>query len=769
MKNLTTKLAQSIRILLTIFLLTASPIMVFAEDQAADSEDNIDTIIERNSTDEYETGESEDISDDAEQEDDDGNAPEEETSENNQEIDIDNTDQTNQEENEQESDEETDNTIEGTTEGSDGPPTEEEEITNPDISVEVIIADSSHKEKFDINLPYSCTINEITFEDYKAICALEELKNLENIDDYQTTYWESYNAYTLDSINDIANAVDWSSYWSIWYNQGWSNSIDSQSLEDGSELTFYFGGYFEAYPTLPSEKINTTIKIYDGNTLSEFEIEIDESCTIDQTTFEDYKAICALEELKNLENIDDYQTTYWESYNAYTLDSINDIANALDWSSYWSIWYNQDWANSIDSQSLENGSELTFYFGGYSETYPIYDQTDIDDEDENEDNDNEEETNIGSDTPSKKFDVNKAIQFILSKQLTNGQIGEVYETDWAFIALAGVNGFNTEKELARQYLKSNTNVGNVISSLARRSMALMSLGINPHNGTSENYISNLVGQLDKESINDMDLATLTFSGIALIKSGYTDEDKIIGEITQAIIYKQQTTGAFTETVGDYTGPALEYLNLIKQTNSIRSTKEKAIDYLRTTQQSDGGFGDLYTSGWNMNGLVASGMNPERIQHSTSSRSLSDYFANNQLEDGSLNDSHGGIWATTYVLVGIQHKSWGSLLYEFDKPTQEKEEVLIETSQILESFPVKETVESKDEKIGAGKILGKSSESNDIDVAEEQRKIPFEVEKEVDDINKEELGPIEKNHSGIFMVLFGLGTLGAGVFLKKMTI
>src|SRR3989338_8117325 len=70
-------------------------------------------------------------------------------------------------------------------------------------------------------VPATCTVQDSVgvshdFAGHKAICALQAAEDTGVITDFVVTDWGF--GFSLDSVNAIANAPDWSELWQLWVN-----------------------------------------------------------------------------------------------------------------------------------------------------------------------------------------------------------------------------------------------------------------------------------------------------------------------------------------------------------------------------------------------------------------------------------------------------------------------------------------------------------------------------------------------------------------------
>ncbi|MEK7567775.1 MAG: prenyltransferase/squalene oxidase repeat-containing protein [Patescibacteria group bacterium] len=265
------------------------------------------------------------------------------------------------------------------------------------------------------------------------------------------------------------------------------------------------------------------------------------------------------------------------------------------------------------------------------------------------------------------LDLNKAIQFLISNQKEDGSFGNLLYTDWAAIALASTNEENAKLKL-KNYFLNNLPIFSVFPDYERHAMAMMSLGINPYNGTSINYIREIGHRFDGAQMGDKSLVNDDiFAIFPLFKSGFGENDPFIKIIISFIISKQQMNGSWEGSV-DLTASAIQALSLTPSISGVNEAKTKARLFLKNTQQENGGWGNSFSTSWVMQAISALGEN--RTDWNFNGNDPGDYIFSLQAFDGGVDNTSTAIdsriWATSYAIVGAQGKTWGSIMQSFEK-------------------------------------------------------------------------------------------------------
>ncbi len=268
------------------------------------------------------------------------------------------------------------------------------------------------------------------------------------------------------------------------------------------------------------------------------------------------------------------------------------------------------------------------------------------------------------------IDTYKALQFLVAHQNTDGSFGPSLYTDWAAIAF-GSGPPSAAKDKITGYLKGATDTLTSVTDYERRAMALLSLNINPYDGTGTNYIQKIIDNFDGSQIGSLSLVNDDiFATLPLIKSGYSADDIIIQKIITFIISKQQANGSWEGSV-DLTAAAIQSLSLVPSIPSVGEAKTKARNYLMGRQQNDGGFGGggSFSTSWALQAIAA--LSESSSQWVVNNNTPDDYLYSLQEGDGGLEpmaaDINSRIWATAYAIPAAQGKPWAVILSSFIRP------------------------------------------------------------------------------------------------------
>ncbi|OIO20122.1 MAG: hypothetical protein COY69_02450 [Candidatus Magasanikbacteria bacterium CG_4_10_14_0_8_um_filter_32_14] len=134
-----------------------------------------------------------------------------------------------------------------------------------------------------------------------------------------------------------------------------------------------------SYATENTKSINLKI-INTDTTILDQQIYLPESCIVTNSnnttsTFSGFKAICALQQSLENNQIDSFKVTDWDW--GFSLDAINDIENTSDWSQSWILKNNNNDANvGIADLILEDNDTLTLIYDSWPQNIlDIYSST----------------------------------------------------------------------------------------------------------------------------------------------------------------------------------------------------------------------------------------------------------------------------------------------------------------------------------------------------------------------------------------------------------
>jgi hypothetical protein len=316
-----------------------------------------------------------------------------------------------------------------------------------------------------------------------------------------------------------------------------------------------------------------------------------------------------------------------------------------------------------------------------------------------------------------KFDLKKAIDFIISKQKENGSFGESLYTDWVAISLMSADDKYVETSSIIKIIK---HLGEFklqemsLTDAERHAMALMSLGLNPYNTNGENYIKKITESFDGKQFGDADQDNDDiFALIVLTNAGFSEKDKMIEDSIFFILSKQKQNGSWNESV-DMTGAAITALSNYKENINVSSALQKAKNFLKEKQKDDGGWGNVSSTSWAIGGILGLLEKPENwIKNENSPL---DYLGKNQDAGGGIKklseeeSDESKIWETSYAITALSLKTWNQIMQKFEK-IGEKEQIqkTIETKKDIQKEKVvekkiKENIEKKNTKTIEKEVL-----------------------------------------------------------------
>lgn len=269
-----------------------------------------------------------------------------------------------------------------------------------------------------------------------------------------------------------------------------------------------------------------------------------------------------------------------------------------------------------------------------------------------------------------RFDLQKAVEFLLGFQSENGSFSEQMYTDWAAIALkaaskAGNDAAKAGLEKVKNYLADKPlSKSASLTDNERRALALMAAGINPYTGTEVNYVQKIIDEFDGEQFGDAALENDDiFALLALVKAGYKADDEMIRSSVEFLLSRQKSSGAWIGV--DITAAAIQALQPLESIAGVSEAILRAEDYIKAQQASDGGFGNVYSLSWALQAL-GSGLSES-----------DEAMANEQQEDGGFREvsasDENRLWATAYAIPGALHRSWPSLMSSYKKFVPEQED------------------------------------------------------------------------------------------------
>lgn len=261
---------------------------------------------------------------------------------------------------------------------------------------------------------------------------------------------------------------------------------------------------------------------------------------------------------------------------------------------------------------------------------------------------------------SKSFSTESAFSFLKSQQKNDSSFGDALYTDWVAIAAKAGDDAYLKSSLAEYFKNNNFNLS-AITDYERHAMALMSLGINPYNGTTVDYIKKITNSFDGNQIGDKSLFNDDIFGlIVLQKAGYDENDEIINKTISFIISKQFSDGSWDSV--DMTSAGIMALDEFKNIDGVSDSIDKAENFLNQSQMPDGGFENSSSTSWAIQSLSLNSSNGAKVDDGIK------YLSDKQQDDGGLDgpDLNSRVWITAYAITAVLKLSWIDVLESFDR-------------------------------------------------------------------------------------------------------
>ena len=299
------------------------------------------------------------------------------------------------------------------------------------------------------------------------------------------------------------------------------------------------------------------------------------------------------------------------------------------------------------------------------------------------------------------FDSGKAFDFLASEQKANGSFGEDLYTDWTALAFAGTAEYEKEKSKIVKYISEETLINPSLTDYERRTMALMALHINPYNVNGENYIEKIASSFDGRQFGNIaEINDDIFALIVLQNAGYDKNDPLIINTLKLILKRQEENGSWDDNV-DMTSAGMESLAKFNENSDVQNALLKAKEYLKQNQKRDGGFGNVSSTSWAIQGILSLGEKPE--DWTKNGNTPLDYLAQNQDTDGGIKGGllENRIWQTAYAVTSLSKKTWNEIMQKFVAPSLESDRVqppLLATPSNPEITSMTKKIKKPEEKI-----------------------------------------------------------------------
>lgn len=275
----------------------------------------------------------------------------------------------------------------------------------------------------------------------------------------------------------------------------------------------------------------------------------------------------------------------------------------------------------------------------------------------------------GGSSSNDEVDIDDAIWYLISQQLSDGSLSSSLLTDWAAIAFASAPSSSAKSKL-RDYLRTASPALSNVTDYERHAMALQALNINPYTSSSRDYIAPITNAFDGTQIGDSTLDNDDiFAIFPLLHADYTTSDEIIKKVVAFIVARQKTDGSWDGSV-DVTAAAIQALDMVSSLPGTSDAIAKGEYYLRGKQQQNGGWENSFSTSWALQAIAALGQSASNW--TPGSDTPEEYLAQLQQSDGGIDSPNTSnsmrIWATSYAIPAAQNKTWDSLLSSFSKPT-----------------------------------------------------------------------------------------------------
>ena len=264
------------------------------------------------------------------------------------------------------------------------------------------------------------------------------------------------------------------------------------------------------------------------------------------------------------------------------------------------------------------------------------------------------------------FDVSAALAYLAGQQQSDGSFGSLFLSDWAALALASADEGPARAAL-RNYFLTTAPALESVTDYERHAMALLALGVNPYDGA--NYIQPIVDAFDGVQVGDASLDNDDiFALFPLLHAGYDTSDSLIQKTVASILSAQTETGSWDGSV-DMTAAAIQVLVLVDSLPEVSSALARAKEYLHTQQNSDGGFGNSFSTSWALQAIAT--FDESADDWTSGSLTPQDYLAGLQQNDGGIepvsSSTQTRVWATEYAIPASLGETWDAILQSFPRP------------------------------------------------------------------------------------------------------
>lgn len=265
-----------------------------------------------------------------------------------------------------------------------------------------------------------------------------------------------------------------------------------------------------------------------------------------------------------------------------------------------------------------------------------------------------------------------AITYLKGVQESNGSFvnSELY-SDWAAIAYAAADVSGNAKSSLLNYMRDTNKVSSLITDNERRAMALLALSENPYDFEGINYIAAIIEEFDGSQFGDGDLVNDDiFALIPLASAGFDESDETILKTIEFILSEQKANGSWENSV-DITAAAVQALSPFDSARGVSNALEQAESYIMNKQESDGGWGNVFSTSWALQAESALG-----ASWAKDGKNGLDYLGKIQADaknDGALlpetESRENIVWATSYTIPAGLGLAWNDILESVSKPKE----------------------------------------------------------------------------------------------------
>lgn len=266
----------------------------------------------------------------------------------------------------------------------------------------------------------------------------------------------------------------------------------------------------------------------------------------------------------------------------------------------------------------------------------------------------------------------EALNFLNNQQLEDGSISGFVVSAWASMAISSADEDPHDwKNLVSYLEEKNTLLDPVkVTDWERQTLAIVACDENPRDFGEINFITKIKSFYDGEQIGDnANLYDDFFGVLALISGGIDKDSSIIKNVIDFIKSKQNSDGGWSDV--DSTSVAIMAL-IASGENPNSVIINNALVFIKTTQADNGGFqswgtANAASTSWAVDAIFAVGQDPTSSEWEKNGNSPVDFLLSLQQDDGSFNWATGQSmnpeWMTSYVISALLGKPYPVKIYK----------------------------------------------------------------------------------------------------------